>query len=87
MAADLSARLIDFVILLTVLEGVGLAGYHAVTGRGLAPGHYALNMVSGLCLMLALRSVLADAGIFWMAGLVACAGLAHGADVWRRLAA
>ena len=82
----LPTGLIDMVIVLTVLEGIGLAAYHAVTGRGLAAQDYALNLVSGLCLMLALRGALAGSGIFWIALCVTGAGLAHGADIWRRLA-
>ncbi|CAN5758159.1 hypothetical protein BH11PSE7_BH11PSE7_08980 [soil metagenome] len=84
---ELSAGLIDIVIALTVLEGIALAGYHATTGRGLAARSYALNLASGLCLMLALRGALADAGIIWTALCVTGAGLAHGADIWRRLQA
>jgi hypothetical protein len=84
---SLSAGLVDIVIVLTVLEGLVMAGYHASTGRGLAARDYALNLVSGLCLMLALRGALAGAGIIWIAFCVTGAGLAHGADIWRRLVA
>lgn len=83
--AFLSAGLVNIVIVLTVLEGIGLGTYHAVTGRGLAARDYALNLVSGLCLMLALRGALDGAGIFWITVCVTSAGLAHCADIWRRL--
>lgn len=79
-----SGWLVDFVIALTVLEGVALALYYRATGRGVAPRDYALNLVSGLCLMLALRAVLAAAAWHWTAAALAAAGLAHGADLWRR---
>ena len=48
--------LLDAVIVFTVLEGLGLWLHHRITGEGLAPGDYALNMLSGLCLMLAVRA-------------------------------
>ncbi len=76
--------LVDLVIALTVVEGIALALYHRASGRGVAPRDYALNLVSGLCLMLALRSVMAGAAWHWCAAALAAAGLAHGADIWRR---
>lgn len=76
--------LIDTVIGLTLLEWLAVHVYHQVTGQGLAPRHYALNLVSGLCLMLALRWVLAAGPGWGMVLLLSCAGLAHGADMWRR---
>jgi hypothetical protein len=79
-----SGLLVDLVIALTVMEGLALALYHRVTGRGVAPRDYGLNLVSGLCLMLALRSVLAGAAWHWTAAALAAAGLAHGADIARR---
>jgi hypothetical protein len=77
-------QLVEFIIALTVLEAVALLAYHRLTGKGLSPGHYALNLASGLFLMLAVRSVLL--GGDWR-GTVLClsaAGLAHGTDLWRR---
>ena len=49
-------QLVEFIIALTVLEAVALLAYHRLTGKGLSPGHYALNLTSGLCLMLAVRA-------------------------------
>lgn len=77
-------RLAEIVIVLTALEGVLLAVYHRLTGRGLAARDYALNLVSGLCLMLALRAALAGTGALWVVAFLSAAGLAHGADIWRR---
>jgi hypothetical protein len=76
--------LLDAVILFTLLEGLGLWAFHARTGRGLAPRDYALNMASGLCLMLAVRAALGTAAWPWVAVWLAAAGLAHGLDLWRR---
>lgn len=77
-------RLADMVIALAVLEGLALVVFYRATGRGIAPGDYLFNLVSGLCLMLALRSLLAGNGWPWQAGWLLAAGLAHWADLWRR---
>ena len=71
-----SGLVVDIAIAFTVLELVGLLVWHRLTGRGLAPADYALNMLSGLCLMLALRSALVA---FWI-GVALClmaAGAVH----------
>ena len=82
------AGIIDLVIAVTLLECAALALYQRVTGKGLAPRDFVMNMVSGLCLMLALRSIARDAGAAWTALFLLAAGLAHGADIlmrWRRV--
>ena len=79
-------RLIDWVIAFTALEGLALAAYHRRTGRGMAFGDYAANLAAGLCLMLALRAALAGASWPWIALCLLAAGIAHGADLWRRRA-
>lgn len=79
--------LVDAVLAITLLEGLALAVWHLRTGRGIAPRDYALNMVSGVCLMLTLRAVLAGAAWPWVPVGLSAAGLAHGADLllrWRR---
>ena len=78
------AWLLDAVIALTVLEGVGLWLYHRLTGRGVAPRDYALNLISGLLLMLTLRSALHAAPWPMTMGCFAASGAAHGIDLWRR---
>jgi hypothetical protein len=83
------AQLIDLVLAFTLLEGAALLLYHRVTGKGVAPRDFLVNMVSGLCLMLALRGLARDAGSTWIATCLLAAGLAHGADMlqrWRRSA-
>ena len=79
-----SGRIVDAVIALAVLEGFALALHHRLTGRGVAPRDYLVNLLSGLCLMFALRSLLAGAAWFWPAWWLAAAGLAHGAALWSR---
>ncbi|MBC7608134.1 MAG: hypothetical protein H7228_00945 [Polaromonas sp.] len=81
------SQLIDAVIALTIFEGLALTAYYRITGRGVAPGDFALNMLSGLCLMFALRFALVNAGWMWVAASLSAAGLAHAADLaqrWRR---
>lgn len=75
---------VDGIIVLTLLEWAALYGYFRSTGKGVAPRNYTLNLVSGLFLMLALRTVLAGGPGPFMAISLACAGIAHSADMWRR---
>jgi hypothetical protein len=76
--------LLDAVILFTVLEGLGFWLYNRFTGQGLAPGEYALNMLSGLCLMLAVRAAVSGFAWPWIAACLSASGLAHGWDMQRR---
>ncbi len=80
----LSRRLIEIVITVTVLEGVALTLYHRITGKGVAPREFAANLLSGLCLMLALRGALAGVESGWTAGWLLGSGLVHASDLWRR---
>ena len=80
----MSGGLIDTVIAITLLETAALMVYHHTTKRGLAPRDYLLNIVSGVCLMLALRCALAGSGWYFIAAFLMAAGVAHVADVaWR----
>jgi hypothetical protein len=76
--------LLDAVIVFTVLEGLGLWLYHRLTGQGLALNDYALNMLSGLCLMLAVRAVVSGTPWPWIAVCLSASGLAHGWDMVKR---
>lgn len=81
------AQIIDLVIAFTLIECAALALYHRVTGRGVAARDFLMNMLSGLCLMLALRGLARDEGATWIALFLLAAGLAHGGDIlmrWRR---
>jgi hypothetical protein len=77
-------RLIDLVIVITLLEGVALALHHRMTGRGLAPADFMPSLASGLALMIALRAALDGAPAAWVAAALMLAGLAHAADLRRR---
>ena len=76
--------LIDTIIGITLLETAALLLYHYQTKRGLAPRDYLLNVVSGLCLMLALRCALSGAAWYFMSLWLMAAGLVHVTDIaWR----
>jgi hypothetical protein len=72
------------VIAFTLVECAALLLWHRATQRGVAPREFLVNMVSGLCLMLALRCLVRDAGAGWVALCLLAAGLAHGTDLWMR---
>ena len=80
----LIALLIDGVTAFTLVEGAALLLVYRATGRGVAPRDFVLNLISGLCLMLALRALVRDAGAAWIAVCLLGSGGAHGADLWRR---
>ncbi len=76
--------LVDGVIAFTVLEAVLLLALHRTRGRGVPPREWLLNLISGLCLMAALRAGLGgSAWPVWLAWLSA-AGVAHASDLARR---
>ena len=79
-----SRDLIDIVIAVTLIECVALLVLFRIKKRGLAPRDYLLNLMSGLCLMFALRCALVGAGWTWIALWLLASGLAHGTDLWRR---
>lgn len=80
----LGTGLIDCVIAITVLEGFVLLLYRRITGKGVKPSDFGINLVAGLLLMLALRSHLAAAAWGWTAMCLAAAGVAHATDIWSR---
>ena len=80
----LSGRVVDVAIAITLLEGLALAAYHRATGRGVAPRNFAINMVSGLCLMMALRTALTGSSWMMVALFLSASGAVHAVDIWRR---
>ena len=84
MSDATAAYLVNAVLVITLIEAAVLMLWHRLTGRGVPPREFALNLVSGLCLMVTLRAALADAAWPWIAAGLAAAGMAHAADLWRR---
>ncbi|CAN5918472.1 hypothetical protein BH11PSE8_BH11PSE8_29450 [soil metagenome] len=78
------AHVVDLVIVFTFAEAVLLALYHRRTGKGVPVLEFGANMLSGLCLMLALRLALSPVWWGWVLTSLLAAGLAHGADLRRR---
>jgi hypothetical protein len=76
--------LVDLVIAFTLVECIALVLYHRASGKGVAPRDFLANMVSGVCLMLALRSLVHDAGAAWIVLSLLAAGIAQGSDLWMR---
>jgi hypothetical protein len=76
---------VDIAIVFITLETLALWLVHRLTAWGLPLRDYLLTVLSGLSLMLALRCSLMPG--FWqgMALFLVIAGLAHGADLRRRL--
>lgn len=61
-----SPRIIDFVLLLTLLEAGALIMLRHWRGHGLRPGAIIGTLLPGICLMLGLRAVLAGATWPWV---------------------
>jgi hypothetical protein len=76
--------LVDAVMAVTLIEAMVLLAYFQWTGRGIRPKDFVFNLISGIGLMLALRSVVVGAPWIYLALCLGVAGLAHGADMWRR---
>lgn len=77
-------RLIELIIAITVFEGVALTIYQRLTGKGVAPKEFAANLLSGLCLMLALRNALLGNSGGVTALFLSASGVIHASDLWRR---
>ena len=65
------------------LEGAALTAWHRRTGRGVAPGALWLNLLSGMCLLLAMRAGLAGAWWGWVSLALLGALAFHAADLRR----
>ena len=79
-----SGRLVDFILVVVVLEAAALLLYWARAGRGIAPLDLLPNLCAGAFLLLALRATLAGSGWMIASLCLAAAGLAHLTDVYRR---
>ena len=81
----LNGNLIDAIVAITLLEAAVFLIYQHQTKRGLKPRDYLLNVISGLCLMFALRCALLGSTWYFLALWLTGAGLAHTADIYLRL--
>jgi hypothetical protein len=79
-----SGRLVEVILALVVLEGAGLSLHHWLTGRGPDPRRVGPTLLSGFCLLVALRAALVGSGWMWVASALTGALLAHVADLALR---
>lgn len=80
-----TGRIVDLILGFMAVEGLALAILRRRIGRGLALADVAANLLSGFCLLLALRAALVGAWWGWTALALAAALTAHLADLKRRL--
>ena len=83
--ADLvaSGRVLDLILAAMSLEAAGLVLYRRRTGRGIPPGVVLPNLLSGMCLLLAMRAGLAGAWWGWVSLSLLAALAFHLADLRR----
>lgn len=79
-----SGRLVDFILVVVVLEAAALLLYWVRARQGIAPIDLLPNLCAGAFLLLALRTTLAGGGWMMASLYLAAAGLAHLTDVYRR---
>lgn len=80
-----NATLVEVAIAITLLEWLGLVLYRWATGQGPTRGSgFTWNLLSGVCLMLALHGALQAQPNDWGAGWLAASGLAHAMYLRRR---
>lgn len=79
-----SGQWVDLALAITALELVVLGALRAFTRGGLPLHAWALNLVSGLLLMLAVKTTLAQTAWYWPALCVIGSGVVHSADLWWR---
>ena len=77
-------QLIDWILLLVVLEAIGVLGLRTLTRRGPPPAGFLCNLLAGAALLFALRGALAGASGLVIAVSLAVAFLAHLADLGLR---
>ncbi len=84
VSLPLTTVIVDIAIVYTVLEAAFLMLVYRRSDRCLHPKDFLLNLISGLCLMLALRAALASVWAL-VPLLLISSGAAHGCDILIRL--
>jgi hypothetical protein len=79
-----SGRIVDLILVLVLGELLLLVFHRRITGRGVAVLDIAFTLISGACLLLALRGALTGAAWVWIAAWLFAALLAHLADLAQR---
>jgi hypothetical protein len=81
-----SGRVADLALAMLALEAAALWALRRVAGRGPGLAPLGLGLLSGACLLLALRAALVGAGWAWIGAALAAAGAAQVAwlvQAWR----
>jgi fatty acid desaturase len=79
-----SGRIVDLILAFTVFEVVALSLYRRRTGHGVPAIDIVFNLLSGICLLGALRCALGGAWWGWIGACLFGSLVAHVADLWRR---
>ncbi len=58
-----SGRVLDLILVGMAFEAIGLTLFHRVTGRSVRPARLLPNLLSGMCLLLAMR--VGAGGAWW----------------------
>lgn len=85
-----SGRVLDLILLGMALEGASLTLLFRTRGKGVPPGALWPNLLSGMCLLLAMRAGLAEAWWGWVSLPLLGALAFHVADLrrlWRAVPA
>lgn len=77
-------RIVDVILVMVVAEGLLLALYRRVTGRGIPILDLSVNLLAGACLLLAARLALGGAAPAWIAAALGLALMAHVVDLYFR---
>ena len=79
-----SGRAVDLILLLMGLESLALVTLWVRRGRGIPPLALAVNLATGACLLLAVRTALTGAPWVWPACFLTAALLVHLVDLRLR---
>jgi hypothetical protein len=77
-------RVLDWLVAGMLAEAAVLLLFHRLTGRGVAAREFLANLLSGLCLLLAMRLALSGAWWVWVSASLLAALLLHVGDLRRR---
>ncbi|MGB0126881.1 MAG: hypothetical protein WBP72_04515 [Rhodocyclaceae bacterium] len=79
-----SPHVVDLILGLMLLEGIGLVVYHRKTGRGIPTADLVVNFLAGFVLLVAVRLALSGASWVWVVLCLTASLPVHLADLWRR---
>jgi peptidoglycan/LPS O-acetylase OafA/YrhL len=79
-----SGRVLDAILVGMALEGAVLAALWRVSRRGIAPGALLPNLLSGMCLLVAMRAALTGGWWGWVSLPLLGALVFHVYDLSRR---